>query len=110
MFLATILAGTIGVAVVPARAEGTLTPDLVRAAQTGVPGPDRLRHASLALTLGLGAGILTEEPAAAALVPALLGLGKEIVDRRRDRFDTLDLAADLAGAVLAAVLTAQLSR
>jgi hypothetical protein len=108
--LALVLAAAVALAVPAARADATLSPARVRAAQTGLWRADRVQHAGLALALGLGAGIASGEPAAAAIVPGVLGLGKEIADGRRGRFDTLDLAADLAGAALAAVLTAQLVR
>jgi hypothetical protein len=110
MVLALVLSTAGALAAPAARADATLPPAQVRAAQTGLWRPDRVQHAGLALALGLGVGIARGEPSAAAIVPAVLGLGKEFADGRRDRFDALDLAADLAGATLAAVLTAQLVR
>lgn len=110
MVLVLVLAAAVAFAAPAARADGTLSPEQVRAAQTGLWRSDRVQHAGLALALGLGAGIASGEPAAAAIVPGVLGLGKEIADARRGHFDTVDLAADLVGAALAAVLTAQLVR
>src|SRR5262245_55831524 len=67
-----------------------------------VPGlrgrPDLLQHASLSFALGLGVGIVTEEPAAAAGVSLSFGIAKEVAD---PRFDKTDLLADLVGAALA---------
>lgn len=77
----------------------------MRAWQTGLLRPDRIEHASLAFTIGLGTGLATRKPAAAILVPATLGFGKEIADRRGTGFDIVDLAADLLGAAAAGVLT-----
>jgi hypothetical protein len=77
----------------------------VRAWQTGLLRPDRLEHGALAFTLGLGTGLATKKPAAAFLVPAVLGLGKEIADRHGTGFDLVDLAADLLGAGAASAVT-----
>lgn len=85
--------------------ERELPPPGVRAWQTGLLRADRLEHASLAFTLGIGTGLATRKPAAACAVPAVLGLGKEIVDRRGTGFDLVDLAADLLGAGAACALT-----
>lgn len=82
-----------------------IPPPGVRAWQTGLLRADRLEHASLAFTIGLGAGLATKKPAAAFAVPATLGLGKEIADRRGSGFDLVDLAADLVGAAAAGALT-----
>lgn len=71
---------------------------------------DRLRHASLAFAVGLAAGVLTEEPAAAFGGAAGLGLAKEVADRRHGGFDLYDLWAGLAGAALAALATRALTR
>lgn len=70
--------------------------------QTGLLRTDRMQHASLAFTLGLGAGLASREPAAAFAAPALLGFGKEIADRKDTGFDLTDLLADLIGAGAAA--------
>jgi hypothetical protein len=95
-------------------AAGAAAPDLPeprwRAFQTGALRPDRLQHATLAFSIGLGAGIAGGEPCAAFAIPAGLGLLKELADRRRDRFDWADLAADLAGAGLAALAIQRLAR
>ena len=85
--------------------ERELPPPEVRAWQTGLLRPDRLEHASLAFTIGLGTGLATKKPAVAFAVPATLGLGKEIADRRGTGFDLVDLAADLLGAAAAGALT-----
>src|SRR5437867_8340210 len=87
-----------------------LPPPKVRAWQTGLLRPDRLQHASLALSAGLAAGVLTREPVVALESAVSLGLLKESWDRRRGRFDLVDLAADGIGAGLAAVATAALKR
>ena len=85
--------------------ERELPPPGVRAWQTGILRADRLEHASLAFTLGLGTGLATRKPAVAFAVPAVLGLGKEIADRHGTGFDLVDLAADLLGAGAASALT-----
>jgi hypothetical protein len=110
---AVCLALALSTGVAPARAadEAPPLPDSRwRAFQTGVLRADRLQHASLAFTLGLGAGIAGREPAGAFAAAAGLGLVKELVDRRADRFDWGDLAADFAGAGLAALATRSLER
>ncbi len=82
----------------------------VRAWQTGLLRPDRLEHASLAFTGGLAAGLLSRRPAGALGAALALGLAKELWDARRSSFDRGDLAADLAGAGLAALATAAFER
>ena len=96
----------------PIAAADTLVPPspAVRAWQTGCLRPDRLEHVGLAFTLGLGTGLLTRQPATAAATACGLGLAKEIRDRRHGGFDPLDLAADAAGAALAALATRALTR
>jgi hypothetical protein len=110
MCLAGIVAGSWAFVPPAARAavpeERELPPPDVRAWQTGLLRADRLEHASLAFTLGLATGVATRRPAAAALVPATLGLGKEIADARGTGFDVVDLAADLLGAAAAGAFTA----
>jgi hypothetical protein len=86
-----------------------LPPPTVRAWQTGLLRPDRLEHASLAFSLGLGIGLLSREPSAAAAGAFALGLAKEVRDRRHGGFDPVDLAADALGAGLAAVATRALA-
>lgn len=81
-----------------------------RSAQTGALRADRLQHASLAFTLGLGAGLASESPAAGFATAAGLGVVKEALDLRTTRFDWGDLAADLAGAGLAALAVRSLER
>ena len=63
---------------------------------------DLAQHVSLAFASGLAAGLVTEEPAAAAATAISLGLIKEWLD---PRFDRGDLIADLLGAALAAWAT-----
>ncbi len=78
----------------------------VRAWTSGALRADRLQHASLALTIGLAAGLASRRPALAAGTASALGVLKELRDRRRGgRFDAGDLAADAIGAALAAWLT-----
>lgn len=87
-----------------------LPPPTARAWQTGLLRPDRLEHASLAFSLGLGVGILSRRPGGAAASALALGLAKEIRDRRHGGFDPVDLAADAIGAGLAALTTRALTR
>ncbi len=82
----------------------------VRAWQTGFTGDDKFEHASLSLTAGLMIGVATREPAAALGGAMVLGLGKELRDRRHTFFDPRDLVADLVGASAAALLTRALMR
>ena len=82
----------------------------VRAWQIGALGPDKLQHASLAFSIGLGTGIATREPAVAAGGAVALALAKELADRRRGRFDRGDLLAGIAGAAVAALAVAALER
>ncbi len=85
-------------------------PPSVRAWQTGLLRADRLEHASLSFTLGLGVGLLARRPAAGAASALALGLAKEARDRRHGGFDPVDLAADAIGAGLAALATGALAR
>jgi len=80
------------------------TPE-VRAWQTGLIRPDRIQHASFAMTLGLSAGLPSRSPAAAFATGFVLGLAKEFWDARRDHFDPWDLLADTAGAAASATIT-----
>jgi len=73
-------------------------------------GADKFQHASLSFTIGLGTGIATRSPGWAVGVTLALGTAKELRDRRHTKFDALDLAADLAGAALAAALTRRFIR
>lgn len=82
----------------------------VRAWQTGALRPDRLQHASLSFALGLGAGLAADSPAAGASFALALGIAKEAADRRTGAFDFGDLAADAAGAALAAWAVSALRR
>lgn len=72
----------------------------VRAWQTGAVRSDRLQHASLSFALAAAATTISGREGAAFAGTLLLGVGKEAWDARRGRFDTGDLAADLAGAAL----------
>jgi len=85
-------------------------PPSVRAWQTGLLREDRLEHASLSFTVGLGAGFLSRRPAAAVGGALALGLAKELRDRRHGGFDPVDLLADALGAGLAALATHVLER
>ncbi|MEO5618272.1 MAG: hypothetical protein ABIS67_10905 [Candidatus Eisenbacteria bacterium] len=85
----------------------SLPPPAARQWQTGMLRADRLQHASLAWTLGLGVGLASREPVAAVTVPAVLGLVKEVADARGPGFDRLDLLADLLGAAAAGWVTAR---
>ena len=69
--------------------------------------PDLYQHASLAFASGLAVGLVSEQPAAAAGTAVSLGVFKELLDGRVDRSD---LAADLVGAALAALLTHLVAR
>lgn len=71
---------------------------------------DRWQHASLAFALTAGAGAAGVEPAPAALGALALGVAKELLDARTGRFDLGDLAADAAGALLAAVALDAITR
>ena len=75
-----------------------------------IPRADRLEHASLSLTLGLGAGVSSRSATLALGAPLALGLAKEWRDRRHSGFDALDLAADLVGAAAAALVTSGVIR
>ncbi len=81
-----------------------LPPPAVRAWQAGTR-PDRLQHAALAFTLGLGTGLASRRPGVALATGCGLGLLKEIRDTRHGGFDAVDLAADAAGAALSALAT-----
>ena len=92
-----------------ARSDPTLPKEpRVRAWQTGLLAPDRMRHSSLAFALGVGLGIATRSPAAAGAGSLALGVLKEAGDSRRDRFDPVDLLADALGAGAGAAVTAAL--
>jgi hypothetical protein len=81
-----------------------------RTFQTGAVRADRLQHASLGFTIGLGVGLVTRRPAVAFTSSIALGLAKEVLDAQSHHFDWGDLAADLAGAGLSALATASLHR
>jgi hypothetical protein len=72
------------------------------------PGADKFQHGTLSLTLGIG---IASRSTPLALTGAIaFGVAKELRDRRHTRFDFLDLAADLAGASLAAGITSAILR
>jgi hypothetical protein len=107
--VASLLVLALGAA--PARADGTpgeAAADSTRARPwlAGALRSDRLEHASLAFTLGLGGGLATRRPGVAFGVSFGLGVAKEARDARHGGpFDLGDLAADALGASLAALLT-----
>ena len=70
----------------------------VRHWQVGLLRPDRMRHASLSLTIGLAVGLVTRKPSLAACSSLTLGLAKELYDVRGSGFDPIDLCADAFGA------------
>jgi uncharacterized protein YfiM (DUF2279 family) len=95
----------------PAAAAAPEFPDArTRMWQTGMLREDRLQHASLAMTAGLSIGLLTRSPSAGFGGVLALGLLKEFRDARSDRFDWLDLTADVIGAGAGAALTNALAR
>ncbi len=75
--------------------------------RSGLLRADRLQHASLSFTLASGLGLLGRPRAHALAITLAFGVAKEARDARRDRFDPLDLAADLAGGALGAFLAAR---
>ena len=87
-----------------------LAPVYPRGWPVQAPGADKFQHASLSLTLGLGIGIGSRSARFAFTGAFAFGIAKELRDRRHSRFDPVDLAADLAGATLAAVITAAILR
>ena len=110
---------TSAAAATPARIPVAEISNAVSAARPGPvhsPSPggallaDRLQHVSLAFALGLGAGLVTEEPVVAASVSIGLGTIKELFDHQRGHFDGGDLLAGVVGGALAALLTHALSR
>lgn len=68
---------------------------------------DRLSHASLGVAIGVGVGLSSREPSAGAGAVVALAVAKELLD---DRFDRGDLAAGAAGAGLAWLIVAALTR
>src|SRR5262245_11874355 len=98
MLSVALALGPLGVVLPPqARAESShaVPSHEVRAWQTGLLRTDRLQHASLGFTLGLGIGAVTRDPWAAFGGVGALALGKEIADRHSTGFDPVDLAAGL---------------
>ena len=92
----------------PASADSAAVPfpaPTVRSWQVGLLRPDRLQHASLSLTVGLAAGLLTRSAAVAGWGSFALGVAKEIYDVRGSGFDAVDLCADAMGAGAAAIAT-----
>jgi hypothetical protein len=82
----------------------------VRAWQTGLLAPDRLRHTGLSFVLASALSIATDRPALALGVTFGAGLAKESLDRRRTRFDPVDLCADAIGIAAAAFVAKALER
>ncbi len=85
-----------------------LPPRAVRAWQVGLVRPDRLRHETASLTIGLGFGLATRQPWAAAAGAIGCGLLQELWDMRRIGFDPVDLCADAVGAGAASGITSAL--
>jgi len=75
--------------------------------QSGALRPDRLQHASLAFAIGAGVGAASRRAEVGAGTALLLGVAKEFLD---DHVDGGDLIADTAGASLAALVVAALTR
>lgn len=82
----------------------------VRAWQLGLLRADRLQHVGFSYTSGLMVGLTSEQPVAAAATALTLGLAKELWDAAHDRFDAVDLLADLVGAAGAYGTTHTLTR
>lgn len=100
-----------GIVAAPAATAAPALPDsLARSAPAALFRADRLQHASLALTLGLGSGLASRRATIAFAVPLGFGLIKEARDRRVTRFDLTDLAADIAGAAVAALIVSHLEK
>ena len=100
-----------GIVAAPVATAAPAVPDSVaRPAPAGVFRADRLQHASLALTLGVGSGLASRRAAIAFAVPIGFGLVKEARDTRVTRFDLTDLAADIAGAAVAALIVSHLEK
>ena len=103
------LAAAVAAAVsAPAHAQDT-TPaapaDTTAVWQVGLLRPDRIQHASLSMTLGLAAGLITRKPVVAACSGLGLGLAKELYDIRGTGFDLMDLLADGVGSGVGALGT-----
>lgn len=94
----------------PAASAGALPAAERRGWQTGLLRPDRLQHASLAMTSGLMIGTTTREPVWAATGAMTLGLAKEFMDIGGTGFDPVDLVADLIGALASAAATSLITR
>jgi hypothetical protein len=77
----------------------------VRRWQVGLLRPDRLQHATLSLTLGLAAGLVSRRAAVAGYGSLALGLAKELYDVHGTGFDPVDVCADAVGAGAAAYAT-----
>ena len=75
--------------------------------QSGALRADRLQHASLAFAIGAGVGAASRRAEVGAGTALLLGVAKEFLD---DHVDGGDLIADAAGASLAALVVAALTR
>lgn len=77
----------------------------VRSWQVGLLRADRMQHASLTMTIGLAAGLITRSPRIAGYGSLSLGLLKELWDLNSSGFDAIDLLADAAGAGVAVMGT-----
>lgn len=93
----------------PAPRESPLAaaPAIARGRRREVFREDRLAHASLAMGLGVGIGMLSREPAVGAGTVIALGLAKEFSD---DHIDRGDLAAGALGAGIAVLIVVALTR
>jgi uncharacterized protein YfiM (DUF2279 family) len=112
-WIAVVVVLALAFAPSPARAKGasrdsTAVPfpaASVRRWQSGVLRADRLQHASLTMTLGLAAGLITRKTGVATCTGLGLGLAKELYDMRRggSGFDATDLLADGLGTGVAVI-------
>ncbi len=129
VLLIVLAAGAVAAAVAtPATGAEQAASDTLSTPAGGAPGPlatpgvapltahrhldgmlraDRLSHASLGLAIGVGVGLSTREPAAGVGSVVALAVAKELLD---DRFDRDDLAAGAAGAGIAWLIVAALTR
>jgi hypothetical protein len=76
--------------------------------QIGLLRPDRLQHASLALTISLATGLMTREPLVGLAAGLGAGVAKETWDLHRTGFDWVDLAADAVGCAIGTAAAAAL--
>jgi len=94
----------------PAAASDSLAPrrpfptPRVRTWQVGLVRGDRLQHLSLSFALASALTLVARDRRVGAAATLALGVSKELLDQREDRFDPLDLTADAAGLGLAVLL------